>query len=176
MRRSIRIGRAPYVLGRTAYPRRGVCCFLYANLPSRPRKTAAGRSHAQAGGSGPVSRVQADPIAVPPQEPLADRTRPGMPSSPPPSFPFGLLPSGSRNHAFNAPTLLSHSRQVPIGTFVKFALSGLFRPVLRPGTPCQIGQTVLSAALERPAEWSIQEPFWERPAGPKHTRAEQVES
>jgi len=26
----------------------------------------------------------------------------------------------------------SHSRQVPIGTFVKFALSGLFRPVLRP--------------------------------------------
>jgi hypothetical protein len=34
-----------------------------------------------------------------------DRSRPGMPLKPTPgSFPFGLLPLGFKDHAFNAPT------------------------------------------------------------------------
>jgi len=67
--------------------------------------------------------------------------------------------------------------QVPICTTVKFAYSGLFRPVCAPGTSSQTGADKPSLrSLGQPAEWSIQEPFWERPAGPKLTRAEQAKS
>jgi hypothetical protein len=39
-----------------------------------------------------------------------------------------------------------------------------------------LGQKSPIRCLNRLAEWSFLEPFRERPAGPKHTRAEQDQS
>ena len=38
------------------------------------------------------------------------------------------------------------------------------------------GKKARPHGLDGPAEWSILEPVWERPAGPKTTRAEQDQS
>ena len=61
---------------------------------------------------------------------------------------------------------------------------GQFRPVFqrpdRPEIPGEFpgiwGKKSQPHSLDRRAEWSFLEPIWERPAGPKLTRAEQVES
>jgi hypothetical protein len=82
-------------------------------------------------------------------DPLRERSRPGMPLEPTPrSFPFGSLPLGFKDHAFNAPTqpvalhvgAVSHHREVRL-------LRALSDPVLRPGTLLEIrAEPPLSAA------------------------------
>jgi len=53
---------------------------------------------------------------------------------------------------------------------------GRFRPVFSAAKPPGIrDKKARHRCLDRPAEWSFLEPIWERPAGPKHTRAEQEE-
>src|SRR5215813_13521334 len=44
-----------------------------------------------------------------------------------------------------------------------------------PGRPEIRGRQALLRCRSRASGVSLQEPLWERPAGPKHTRAEQVE-
>jgi hypothetical protein len=67
-----------------------------ANLPNRrPGGGRVVRSHAQAGGSGPVSLRDADRF------PRGKRSHPGMPLEPTPGE-FSL-PLGFKDHAFNAP-------------------------------------------------------------------------
>jgi hypothetical protein len=51
-----------------------------------------------------------------------------------------------------------------------------FRLVFCSEIPGNSGQKSRTRSLDRLAEWSFLEPFRERPAGPKHTRAEQDQS
>ena len=78
----------------------------------------------------------------------------------------GIAPPGFSDHAFNAPTqrLALHAGANPHLYEVRVPE---FR--FRADKPFTRGNQLAGGGV-------ILEPFWERPAGPKHTRAEQVES
>ncbi len=132
MRRSIRIGRAPYVIWPFRHPRSGTCYFLYANLPPCRAKRR------------PVVRMlkPVDPALFLGFRPIRSSSSPGTPRGSnssrhaleptPRAFLSDCSPRVRGIMRSTPQRYFSHSRQVPIGTFVKFALSGLFRPVLRP--------------------------------------------
>ncbi len=81
----------------------------------------------------------------------------------------GFCPSGSK-------TMRLTPQRNTLDRFPAPDFRTRFEPVVRPGTPEIRADKPFTRGLNRPAEWLVQEPFWERPAGPKHTRAEQVES
>ena len=93
---------------------------------------------------------------------------PACPSSPPPgSF---RSPSGSK-------TMRSTPQRNNFRTGFAALFSASFEPSFCVPEPLwPEGRQALVRGPSRPAEWSIQEPLWERPAGPKLTRAEQVGS
>jgi hypothetical protein len=155
----------PRLLGRTAYPTADCCCSLTRTSLCRRVNGGTDVRMLKAGVSGPVS-LRAD---------RCSSVRPGMPKKTRPKH------RGPQGHAFNAPTPLPGPVSAHFPSRFRLVLSRAaparcprrFRPVLPPQNPRFRGrQSLCPRAIDRPAECSVQEPFWERPAGPKHTRAE----
>src|SRR6185437_4760686 len=94
---------------------------------------------------------------------LTDRSRPGTPQAPTPGDcpPRVLRPCVQRPNS----TCCTSCRCQP-RTALKLASR----------VPCFKGRKALLRGNQLAGEGVVLEPFWERPAGPKHTRAEQVES
>jgi len=74
---------------------------------------------------------------------------------------------------------IPHQREVPYSTPQRKAPTRYldrFRPVLAPQkVPEFWADKPFTRCLDRPAEWSFRT-LWDRPAGPKHTRAERVQN
>src|SRR5690242_6346216 len=82
----------------------------------------------------------------------------------PRAHPWDFCPLGFKDHAFNAPTQ-------QLGPLPAPHFPDPFRARFASRNPPKTGQTSpCPASRVRPAEWLVQKPFWERPAGPKHTR------
>ena len=142
LRRSIRIGRAPFFFDRTA------CRAAPDVILERTSRT----------------EVEAN---LGPGDPQLNRwTRPCFSLSPP-------VRNGPARHVRSARRALQLMHSTPQLVII-WAVSG---PFLRaPKSPEFQGRQALHP-LPRPAGGVVVlEPIWERPAGPKHTRAEQEES
>ncbi len=117
-----------------------------------------------AGGSGLFSLHRAAPVRP---GPAAARSLAGYPTG-----------SGPPGHAFNAPKRFTRhvTRTLLCGPVAASVSGSLAARSVVSNTAQNQGRTALHPRPEGPGGVVILEPLWERPAGPKHTRAEQVGS